>query len=421
MGVGGPNIAPSGDGRIADCVANAPGRPVQVLVSDTEAEHIPGCNMAFRRDALAAIGGFDVRYRAAGDDVDVCWRLLQSGGRIGFHAGAMVWHHCRNSLLTYWRQQKGYGKAEALLEEKWPDYYGPAGHLVWRGRLYGRGFALPLPLRKSRIYGGVWGSLGYQSLYEPAPSTLLSLPLTPEWYFVIAILAAVTMLGLSWPPLLWTGVLLAAALTAPITQAWVAASRARFPVSAKSFFQSAERWALTFLMHLMQPIARLVGRIEHGLTPWRRRARLRGRTVSNWTIWSESWRSLEQWVEKFEAAAREDGAVVRRGGDFDDWDLEIRGGLFGGARARMAVEEHGAGKQLVRSKAWPYVSPWAIVTLAVSVALSLEAAVGSGYVAALALFAGGAALAWGVVTDVRNANAAFSEAAATCSKSASKP
>ncbi len=42
VGVGGPNIAPPGDGPIADCVANAPGGPVQVLLTDTEAEHIPG-------------------------------------------------------------------------------------------------------------------------------------------------------------------------------------------------------------------------------------------------------------------------------------------------------------------------------------------------------------------------------------------
>ena len=48
-GVGGPNIAPTGDGKIADCINNSPGGPTHVLVSDQEAEHIPGCNMAFRK------------------------------------------------------------------------------------------------------------------------------------------------------------------------------------------------------------------------------------------------------------------------------------------------------------------------------------------------------------------------------------
>src|SRR2546422_4183573 len=56
--VGGPNIAPSGDGRIADSVANAPGNPAHVLVSDQEAEHIPGCNMGIRKACLQAGCGF---------------------------------------------------------------------------------------------------------------------------------------------------------------------------------------------------------------------------------------------------------------------------------------------------------------------------------------------------------------------------
>ncbi len=138
-GVGGPNLAPSGDGMIAECVANSPGGPVHVLLSDVEAEHIPGCNMAFRKSALEAIRGFDPRFRTAGDDVDICWRLVERGGRIGFHAGAMVWHHRRNSVRTYWKQQRGYGRAEALLERKWPEKYNAPGHLSWAGRLYGRG------------------------------------------------------------------------------------------------------------------------------------------------------------------------------------------------------------------------------------------------------------------------------------------
>jgi Predicted glycosyltransferases len=104
-------------------VAAAPGGPIHVLLSDRRAEHIPGCNSAFRREALEAVGGFDRRFRAAGDDVDLCWRLQERGWSIGFSPSAMVWHHRRNSVRTYWRQQKGYGRAEAILERKWPERY----------------------------------------------------------------------------------------------------------------------------------------------------------------------------------------------------------------------------------------------------------------------------------------------------------
>src|SRR2546430_5882272 len=64
--VGGPNIAPTGDGPIADCVARAPGGPVHVLLSDRQAEHIPGCNLAFRRYALAAIHRIHPQVRPLG-------------------------------------------------------------------------------------------------------------------------------------------------------------------------------------------------------------------------------------------------------------------------------------------------------------------------------------------------------------------
>src|SRR5262245_20169551 len=144
IGVGGPNLPPPGDGWVADCVANAPGGPIHVLISDEEAEHIPGCNMAFRKDALQAIGGFDPQFRTAGDDVDVCWRLQQAGGTLGFSPAALVWHHRRNSVRAYWRQQRGYAKAEAMLEAKWPEKYNELGHLTWSGRLYGPGLVQAL-------------------------------------------------------------------------------------------------------------------------------------------------------------------------------------------------------------------------------------------------------------------------------------
>lgn len=411
VGVGGPNIAPPHDGPIAEGVANAPGGPVQVLLTDVEAEHVPGCNMAFRRAALAAIDGFDVRYRAAGDDVDLCWRLQQRGGRIGFHAGAMDWHHRRNSLTMYWRQQQGYGKAEALLEAKWPERYNPLGHLAWAGQLYGRGFTLPIPAGRARIYGGVWGSAAFQSLYAPGPTTLLALPLMPEWWYLVAVLAGLALLGLSWPPLLVFAPLAALALAAPLAQAALAAARARFPQPAPGAAAALERRALVFFMHLQQPLARLIGRHRHGLRPWRRRgeAAAPGVEAPPW-LWSPTWAAAEDWVAAFESALRTGGLVVQRGGATDDWDLELRGGLFGALRARFAVEEHGAGRQLLRLRADAH-TPWPVrgATWAAA-ALALLAAPTGGLLAALVLAGGAATLAWCSRRDRAHARTAWARA-----------
>src|SRR6185436_6954789 len=155
--VGGPNLPPPGDHPVAQAVAHAPGGPLHVLTSDTVAEHIPGCNFAVRRDWLLKIGGFDPSLRVAGDDVDACWRLQEAGGVIGFHHAALVWHHRRDSVRRYLKQQRGYGRAEALLERKWPQKYNDLGHMRWAGQLYGPGLMRLLRFTPSRIYHGPWG------------------------------------------------------------------------------------------------------------------------------------------------------------------------------------------------------------------------------------------------------------------------
>jgi O-antigen biosynthesis protein len=345
--VGGPNIPPPQKSIVARCVAQAPGGPMHVLLSDREAEHIPGCNMAFRKTVLQAIGGFDPQFRVAGDDVDLCWRLTDSGYKIGFHPGAMVWHHRRQRIITYWKQQSGYGRAEALLERKWPAKYNAAGQPAWHGRIYGAGRIAVLGWGRSRIYHGTWGSALFQSLYEPAPSSIWSLARMPEWYLVIFKLALLTGLSLFWAPLIWALPLLLLAMVIPVVQAL--ASGWRTPVNT-----TGERLLVAWL-HLLQPLARLRGRIKFGLTPWRPR-RLRGfawpglRTVN---IWSERWRSPFEWLTSIEAPLEEAGASIFRGGDFDAWDLEVRGGVLGSIRLRILIEEHGAGKQLVCVRAWP--------------------------------------------------------------------
>jgi GT2 family glycosyltransferase len=359
VGVGGPNYAPPGDGRIADCVANAPGGPLHVMLSDHEAEHIPGCNMAFRKAALQAIGGFDAQFRTAGDDVDVCWRLQQRGWTIGFHPAAMVWHHRRNSVRTYWRQQQGYGRAEALLERKWPEKYNVAGHPSWAGRLYGKGITRALSWWRGRIYQGTWGSALFQSIYQPAPEEVYSwLPLIPEWYLIIAALTALSALGLLWSPLLLTLPLLAGAVGVLLVQAGLSAARASFTSAPRSRREWLQLWSLTSCLHLLQPLARLLGRLRYGLTPWRWRS-THGLVVP-WprtvTLWSEQWQDATERLQALEAAIQSCGASVVRGGEYDAWDLKIRAGLLGAARLLAATEEHGAGRQLIRFRVYPQYS-----------------------------------------------------------------
>jgi cellulose synthase/poly-beta-1,6-N-acetylglucosamine synthase-like glycosyltransferase len=354
VGIGGWNIAPPGDGWFASCVANSPGGPVHVLLTDTLAEHIPGCCMAFRKSALEAIGGFDPQFRAAGDDVDVCWRLQERGWTLGFTAPAMVWHHNRNSLRAYWKQQQGYGKAEALLERKWPEKYNSAGHLTWGGRLYGRGLTIPIG-RAGRIYQGMWGSAPFQRLDPAEPSFWQLLPLMPEWHLFIAFCILLTFLGLEWRPLLATVPLTLVALLVPLAQAGISALRADLSCSRRSTASCAAMTGIVAFLHLLQPVARLHGRLKHGLTLWRQRgdAGLALPAPSTFPLVVTRYRLPEVHLRAVQDSIREAGGVVLNGGDYDRWDFEVRASFFGSTRVQMAFEDTGSGTQLVRARAWP--------------------------------------------------------------------
>jgi O-antigen biosynthesis protein len=374
--VGGPNIAPPGDGSIAECVVNAPGGPVHVLLSDTEAEHIPGCNMAFRKSHLQSIGGFDPRFRTAGDDVDVCWRIQQHGWKIGFSAAAMVWHHRRNSVAAYWKQQQGYGKAEAQLERKWPEKYNAVGHIKWAGQLYGRGLTRMLG-RRQRVYHGPGGRAPFQSLHESTPNLLSVLPTMPEWYVVVFGLGGLSALSLLWPKLIAAAPFFLLAAGATVWQAVLSAAQASFPSQPRSRLTRFKLHALTACLHLLQPLARLWGRARHGLTAFRLRGP-RGMNLpfpKNKVIWSENWRSPEEALGLIADSLRRDGAVLVHGGECDRWDLESRGGVLGAARLFMTVEEHGEGKQLFRFRCSPKFSLEGIIAIILLTALSVGAAV----------------------------------------------
>ncbi len=389
-GVGGPNIPPDDDGLVAACVAAAPGGPIHVLTSDREAEHVPGCNMAFRKSALEEVGGFDERFWVAGDDVDVCWRLQEAGRTLGFSAGAVVMHRRRDSVRRYLRQQYGYGKAEALLERKWPGRYNRAGSSHWSGRIYDSP-ALGASGRRVMIRYGTWGSGLFQSIYEPAAGALSDLVLAPELLLALGTLGVVSALGILWAPLL---VAAPPFLTGLAVVLWQAASngwRASPPIPGRSALETLQRRGLTATLFLLQPLARLAGRLRNGLSPWRRRLRPGAawphpRTVQ---VWSESWRDPRERVQELQDSLAANGGFVRSGGPFDRWDLDLRAGPLGGVKIRTAVEEHGSGRQLMRVRIWPRASARGLLTATLVALLSAyawaEGEVGFGAITAVAL------------------------------------
>ncbi|MBO0888513.1 glycosyltransferase [Candidatus Bathyarchaeota archaeon] len=402
VGVGGHNLPPPSDNWKDNAMGHAPGGPNPVLVSDTTAEHVPGCNMLFRKDALVAIGKFDPQFRAAGDDVDLCWRLIDKGGVIGFAPAALVWHQRRSSVRKYWKQQVGYGKAEALLENKWPNKYNAFGQVKWLGRVYGRGISLDFgSLFTSRVYQGVWGSAPYQLLYQPKGS-FWSLMLMPEWYLITGFIGLLFLLSTGWAPWILLGPPLLLSMSLPIVQAAANVRRAKIPSEMRktSFLHLKVRAMLLFL-NILQPLARLDGRLRGGLTPWRRhgpkaKIRLHPETIM---MWRDRREPAETTLKGLQIRAEEMGILVKIGGDYDGWDLELRKGLFGGSRLLMAVEEHAPGKQLLRFRLSQTYSGLALTLASILIALSVAAAFFGAWVQSFVSILGAALIITRTMTD----------------------
>jgi hypothetical protein len=103
------------------------------------------------------------------------------------------------------------------------------------------------------------------------------------------------------------------------------------------------------------------------------------------TEWSERWQPPERLPGQVEARLLAAGAPVKRGGHFDRWDLEVRAGPLGRARLRAAVEEHGAGRQLIRYRIWPVLPLGAPLVAGVLVGMAVIAAFAAPVAAAASL------------------------------------
>jgi len=385
-GVGGPNFAPSEDNWIAKCVYRSPGGPTQVMLDDVYSEHIPGCNMSFRKEALEEIGGFNPIFTAAGDDVDICWRLLDKGYKIGFSPSAVVWHHRRPSAKAYWKQQVGYGRSEALLEGVHPNKFNPWGHTFWQGRIYA-----PYPFfhlfNKPIIYHGLWGSAGFQPMYESGSGGILSfLPRAMEFHTA---LIGLLLLSPFWP---WALVPFALGTLYILLYCVACARKARSddivpdhgPASRMERFR---RRAMIAWLHFLEPVARDWGHLKGGLTPWRTTTSdtVQAGFVSKW--WQRMWpfgrtgcfsysggKALERLplIEQLSRKLLASSCAVGWNRQTEDWDLRIRRGALGAAILRVVIEHHGGPKRLTRVSfdikppGWFY---WTLANLAVLFAL----------------------------------------------------
>ena len=160
----------------------------------TVAPFFAGANVAFRRQALERIGGFDSKC-VTGEDCDVCARLSASGSELYLRRQAIVAHENPSTFRLLIRQWYGYGRYHPYVFRKHNDS---------AAEIYVR---LGLPLEGER----------YTCLfYRPSPLALVVF-ITKFLVMHLALILALGALWLGWT----TAAVIAAALTGLLAIAYV--------------------------------------------------------------------------------------------------------------------------------------------------------------------------------------------------------
>ena len=108
---------------------------------------VPGAIGAFRRRALADVGG--VSSATLAEDTDVTMSIIRAGWRVVYEETAIAWTEVPSSLGQLWRQRYrwAYGTLQAMWQHRWSIVEsGSAGRLGRRGLIYLVLFQVLLPL-----------------------------------------------------------------------------------------------------------------------------------------------------------------------------------------------------------------------------------------------------------------------------------
>jgi len=86
--------------------------------------YVPSAAIVCRRSMLDEMGGFDETLRS-GEDVDLCWRLIEAGARLRYEPIALVAHDHRTELREWFSRKAFYGSSAAPLSIRHPGKTAP--------------------------------------------------------------------------------------------------------------------------------------------------------------------------------------------------------------------------------------------------------------------------------------------------------
>jgi len=300
--------------------------------------------------------------------VDFCWRLQQAGYEISFSPSAIVWHHRRFSVKAFYKQQAGYGEAEALLRFKHLIFFTPNGNAKWRGIVYGLPIG-PSIIQKPIIYHGLFGMGLFQSIYPSDDPAILDYTGSLEW-----VLAAICVgiISITFPVLIPIVVLMfLTTLFAGLMYAARTKLEPKYDTLASRFLV----WGLAVSQPLIRGWNRHYTWISHKTTPSKILTGESSHKPSNQftrdnslAYWSEEGIERDRVITKVCDLLEAENWSYSLDTGWTDWDIQIYGNYWWDIRLRTQTENHGGDKRLTRIQMDPKMTP---LTIALTILVGL--------------------------------------------------
>lgn len=134
--------------RVAGAVGNGPvaayeqhhspldlGEQPARVSAGSRVSYVPAAALLCRADVLRTVGGFDDDMRV-GEDVDLVWRLVESGHRCRYEPVSVVRHEPRASWRGLAAQRAAYGRSAAPLAARHPGALAPVRCSAWSAAVW---------------------------------------------------------------------------------------------------------------------------------------------------------------------------------------------------------------------------------------------------------------------------------------------
>jgi len=193
--------------------------------------YLPSATLLVRRTALQHLG-FDEELRV-GEDVDLVWRLTDSGSLVRYEPASVIFHEIRPRLLNWAGRHFDYGTSAAELDRRHPRRLAPARLSAWNlaigllvvGRRPSRGLSIAAALGVAGLSAGLMARRLRDSAVDPMVA-----PVVVGKRLIAETDAVGHLLRREWWPLGWLalaaaprsgiGRFAAAAMLIPIAREW---------------------------------------------------------------------------------------------------------------------------------------------------------------------------------------------------------